>query len=56
MAPVGKRSLASALAALCILAFCSAKSFAQSGPELKAKIDEIVSRLMKTGEVVIPVI
>ena len=52
MATVGKRSLASALAALCILAVCPANSFAQSGLELKAKIDEIVSRQMQAGGVV----
>jgi serine-type D-Ala-D-Ala carboxypeptidase/endopeptidase len=49
---VSKTSLAFALAALSLLAICPANLFAQSGPEVKAKIDEIVSRHMKAGEVV----
>lgn len=52
MATVSKISLASAWAALCLLTVCPANLFAQSGPELKAKIDEIVSRHIKAGEVV----
>ena len=49
---VGKMSRASALVALCLLAVRTDNSFAQSTPELKAKIDEIVSRHIKAGEVV----
>jgi D-alanyl-D-alanine-carboxypeptidase/D-alanyl-D-alanine-endopeptidase len=45
-------SLASALASLCILAFCSTHSFAQSSQELKAEIDQVVARHKKTGEIV----
>jgi CubicO group peptidase (beta-lactamase class C family) len=41
-----------AVAALSLLAAFPANLFAQPGPELKAKIDEIVSRQMKTGGVV----
>lgn len=52
MPTVGNISLASALAALFLLVVCPADSFAQSGPQLKAKIDEVVSRHMKAGEVV----
>ena len=52
MATRGKLGVSSAWAALGLLAVCSANSFALTGPELKAKIDEIVSRHMKAGGVV----
>lgn len=44
--------LASALVTLWILIFCSTDSLAQFDPELKTKIDEVVSRHKKTGEIV----
>jgi CubicO group peptidase (beta-lactamase class C family) len=37
---------------LSLLAICAAASFAQSGPEIKVKVDEIVSRQMQAGEVI----
>ena len=52
MATVRKIILALRLAALSFLAVSPANSFAHSGPELKVKIDEVVSRQMKAGEVV----
>jgi CubicO group peptidase (beta-lactamase class C family) len=47
-----KLSLVAGLAALCLLAVCRTNSFAQSSPELKAKIEEVVSRHKRTGEIV----
>jgi len=47
---IGK--IASAFVALSFLAVCPPTSFAQSRPELKARLDAIVSRYMKAGEVV----